>query len=199
MQRHARDSALGSFLWRIFPVADDGMFDRRELNSYLILQSRSQRDSHQRRIAQKLLHTILQLGARCSRIALTGRLLEHSLAAKVVNQTPFFGFEVPANHREILSHRSMAEKLPHQRVAIACGLGEQENAGGKAVDAMDYERPLSPRSQFGVEDGQRRRRVRALDRHRQQAGRFVQDCDRIVFVEDGHFSREARAPPLPTS
>lgn len=155
VQCHARDSALGSFLRRIFPVADDGMSDRGELNSYLILQSRSQRGSHQRCIAQKPLHTILQLGASRSRITLTRRLLEHPLAAKVVNQTPFFGLEMTTNYRKILPDGSVAEKLPDQSVAVALSLGENQDPGGKAVDAMDYVRPLPSRTQFGGEDGQR--------------------------------------------
>ncbi len=59
--------------------------------------------------------------------------------------------EKSAHDRQILSYRRVSKKLPDEGVAIALGLCKEENAGGEAVDAVDDERPLPSRSQFGSE------------------------------------------------
>src|SRR5256885_9575139 len=43
--------------------------------------------------------------------SLFAQFLKHSFTSKIVNERPFLGAETPAEYREVLPHRSMAEKL----------------------------------------------------------------------------------------
>jgi len=88
-----------------------------------------------------------------------------------------------ANHCEILPHRSVGEKLLDQCVSIRLGLGKEQNAGGKAVDAVDDKGPLSFRSQFRGNERPCGRSIGAFDRHGWKSGWFVDGHDGVVFVE----------------
>jgi hypothetical protein len=53
-----------------------------------------------------------------------------------MNERPFFGTQMPANHCGILPHRTVAEKLSNHCVSIPFGLCKEQNPGGKTIDAM---------------------------------------------------------------
>jgi hypothetical protein len=67
----------------------------------------------------------------------------HAFFSKVMDESSLFGGEVSAHYCQILTNRSVRKKLFDQRVAIARSLDEEENSGGKAVDAMDDQGALS--------------------------------------------------------
>jgi hypothetical protein len=100
-----------------------------------------------------------------------------------VNERPFFGVDMPANHREILPHRSMAEKLSNECVSILLGFCKKQNPGRKTIDAMYDKRPLSLRLQFCGQKGEGGRSIGALHRHSRKPGGFVDGHDGIVFVK----------------
>jgi hypothetical protein len=74
--------------------------------------------------------------------------LEHSFSSKVVNKRPFFDAEMSTNHREILPHRTVFEKLSNECVSIPFGFRKEHNPGSKTIDAMHDEGSLSLRFQF---------------------------------------------------
>jgi hypothetical protein len=78
----------------------------------------------------------VKLGARGLRVVFAGQFLNHSLTAKVVDQRGILGSEAPANDGQILSHGSVVKKLSNERFAVGLRFGEQEDAGGEAVDAV---------------------------------------------------------------
>jgi hypothetical protein len=102
-----------------------------------------------------------------------------------VNECPFFGAEIPANYCEILSHRSMAEKLSNECVSIRLGFCKEQNPGRETIDAMYDEGSLSLRFQFCGKKRQGGHCIEAFHRHSQKSGGFVKGHDRIVFEEDG--------------
>ena len=77
----------------------------------------------------------------------------------------------------------MGEKLPHQRIPVGTGLGKQQNPGGKTIDAMHDQGPLSLRLEFSDQQRQSGRSIGALNRHSQKSGRFVENDHGIVFVK----------------
>lgn len=104
-----------------------------------------------------------------------------------MNECPFFililSAGMPANHSQILPHRTVVKKLSNQRVAIPFGFCKQQNAGSKPIDAMYDKRSLSPRFQFRGKQGPCGRCGRILHRHGWKSGRFIDGHDGIVFVE----------------
>jgi len=50
---------------------------------------------------------------------------------------------MPADHCQILPHRSVAPELFHQRVSILRGFCEEQNPGRVTIDAMYDEGSLS--------------------------------------------------------
>src|SRR5580765_516434 len=89
----------------------------------------------------------------------------------------------------------MGEKLLNERIAVAVGLGEQQNPGGKTVDAMNDQGSLSFRLEFGDQERQSGGNIRALDRNRQKPGRLVEDDHCIVFIQHGNLAGETRLAP----
>jgi hypothetical protein len=179
----ARDSALRRFRRVVLSVADDRMADRRKLHSDLVLQSRHQRNPDQRSGPKRAFHGIAKFRASRLGAALRGQSLKHSFPSQVVNQRPFLGAGLPANHREILPHRSMGEKLADQRVSIRLGLGKEQNPGRKPVDAMDDENSLSLPSPFGGKERKSGRSIGAWHRHSRKSGRLIDGHNGIVFVK----------------
>jgi hypothetical protein len=100
-----------------------------------------------------------------------------------VNERPFFGADMPANYREILPHRSMAEKLSDECVSIRLGFCKEQNPGRKTIDAMYDKCSLSLRFQFCGKKRQGGRSIGALHRHSRKSGGFVDGHDGIVFVK----------------
>ena len=85
------------------------------------------------------------LSSRRFAIPFCAQFLIHSLSPKIMNQrSPFCG-EMSAQHRQILAHGSMREKLLDQRLPIRVGFREQQNSGCEAIDAMDYQSALPTR------------------------------------------------------
>jgi hypothetical protein len=142
------NSSLQRFLQVVFSVTDDRVADRRKLHPDLILQSRHQGNSDERSAQKRALDGVSKLGASRFGVALGAQPLQHSFTPKVVYELPFFGAETPANHREVLSHWSMGQKLPDQRISIRFSFRKEQNAGRKTIDAMYDEGPLSLPLQF---------------------------------------------------
>jgi hypothetical protein len=86
----------------------------------------------------------------------------------------------------------MAEKLPHQRVAVPLSLGQEHDPGSKPIDAVYDKCLLSLPPQFSGEKRPRGGRVRAFYWHSRKTGGFIDSHDSIVFVEHGEFPGEAR-------
>jgi len=120
MKSDARNSPLQRFRLMVLSVADHRMADRRKLHADLILQSRHQRNSNQRRAAQTPFDAIPKFSTSCLRVVPAAQLLEHSLSSKVMNQCPFFILSagMSPNDSQILPHRTVVEKLSNQGVAI---------------------------------------------------------------------------------
>ena len=72
VQSDTSNLSLQRFLGGVLSVADDGMADRRELHSDLILQSGDERDSDERSSPQTLVDGILEFGASRCGIAFGG-------------------------------------------------------------------------------------------------------------------------------
>jgi len=115
--------------------------------------------------------------------ALWGQLLKHSFSPKVVNQCPLFDSEMPANYREILANRSVAEKLSNQCISIRLGSCKEQNPGRKPINAVYDKRSLSLLFQFGRKQRPCGWRIGAFHRHSRQSGRFIEDHDGVVFVQ----------------
>ena len=60
-----------------------------------------------------------------------------------MNERPFRGAKMSANHREILPLGGVSAKLFNKRVAIFAGLRKKQDPGSVTIDAMDDEGPLS--------------------------------------------------------
>ena len=143
MQSDARNTPLRRLFGMVLSVADDLMAERRKLHPDLILQPCHQRDPDKRSAAQKAFDRVAKFSTGCFRVALPGQSLEHPFLPKMVNQSAFFGLEVPAHDCEILPYRSMFEKLPDQRLAIRPGLGKQQDSRCVSINTMYDEGPLS--------------------------------------------------------
>jgi hypothetical protein len=183
MKGDAGNSSLQCFRRVVFSVADDGMADRRKLHSDLILQSRHQRNSDERCGAKTPFDEILKFGTSDLRAAPGGQPLKHSFSPKVVNERAFFVAEMSANHCEVLPHRTMAEKLFNEFIPIPFGFREEQNPGGKTIDAMYDKCPLSPQFQFCRKQRPCGWGLRAFDGHRRKSSGFIESHDGVVFVE----------------
>ena len=185
VQGNPGDQPLGGFLRVILPVADHRAPDRRELRADLILQPRHQRNSDERGALKKPLYGISKFGASRFGVFLRAQPLKHPFASKVVNQSPLPGGETPANYRQVLPHRSMAEKLANEYLPIRTGFREEQNAGRESIDAMDDEGPLSLRRKSRGKQRQSGRTIGTSDRHSREARRLVEDHYGIVLVQQG--------------
>ena len=165
MKCDAINEWLRRFRPMVFSIANHRVADGRELRADLILQSRHQFDSYQRSICKSAFDGISQFGTSRLRISRRPQLLEHSFPAKIVHERAGLNRETSAHHRQILPHRSMVEKLPDQGIAIATRLRKQQRPRGKAIDAMHDQRPLFFRLELRGKQRQRRRDIRALNRH----------------------------------
>jgi hypothetical protein len=124
----AGDAALGGFVRAVLAVTDDRVAEGGKLYADLILQSGEQSDSHQRGFAQGAFYGIAEFGARGFAVAVGAKYLVHAFFSKIVNQDSLFCGEMAADHRQILADGRVSEKLLDQSVAIARGLGEEENS-----------------------------------------------------------------------
>ena len=192
MKSDASNSPFRRFRQAVLSVADDRVADRGKLHSDLILQSRHQRNSDQRSGPKRALDGVPEFSPGRFGVAVRGQPLKHSFSSKVVNERPFFGGQMPANYCQILSHRSMAEKLSNECVSIRFGFCKEQSPGRETIDAMYDKGSLSLRFQFCGKKRQGRRCIGAFHRHSQKSGRFIQGHDRIVFVEDDKFPGETR-------
>jgi len=118
------------------------------LYSDLVLQSRHQRNSDERRGAKTAFDEIPKFSTSRMGAALAAQPLKYSFSSKVVNERPFFDAEMSANHCKILPHRTVPEKLSNQCVSIPFGFCKEQNPRGKTIDAMYDKGSLSPRAQF---------------------------------------------------
>ena len=147
MQSDAIDQWLLRFGLVVLAVADDRVPNGRELHTNLILQPRNECDPHQRSLAERAFDGILEFGTRCFAVLFRAQLLMHPFFPKIVDQGSFFRIEMSANYCQIVPDGSVREKLSDQCVPIACSLGEQQNSGSKAIDAMYDQRALPARLQ----------------------------------------------------
>lgn len=145
MEGDAINKRLRRFRAMVFSVADNRMSYGRKLSSNLILQSCRQLNPNEGRIRQQAFDPIPQFGTGRLGISRGTRLLKHSFPAKIVNQGPCLVADAAAHYRQVLPYRSMVEKLSHQRISIRAGLRKQQYPGGKAIDPMHDQRPLSLR------------------------------------------------------
>src|ERR1700686_2127537 len=101
--------------------------------------------------------------------------------------------DTPAQGRKVLPYRSMGEELPHQSLAIGGGLGKEQRAGGKTIDAMHDEGALLLPFESISQQRPCGRGLRTLDWHCQKAGGFVDYDYCVVFIKDGKLQRKTRA------
>jgi len=107
-----------------------------------------------------------------------------------VNECSFFNAEMTANYREILPHRSVAEKLLNERFPIRPGFCKEQNPRRVAIDAMYDIGPLPLWFQLRREKRQRGWGMGVIRGHRQQLGRLIENCNCIVLVKD------VKLPPI---
>ncbi len=184
MKSHAIDQRLRRFCAVIFSVANYRMPHNRKLRADLILQSGHQLHANQGRVGKKPFDRIVKFGAGRVRISRSSQLLKHPLAAEMVNECVSLGFNASAQGDKVLPDGRVSKELTNQFVTIGAGLRKQQDAGGKAVDAMYDVDALPLELQPLLQKRQGGYGVRALDRHRQEPGWLVENDDGIVFVED---------------
>src|SRR4029077_10277759 len=112
-----------------------------------------------------------------SRLGVTrcAQLLKHSFPSKIVHERPCLNAETAAHHCEILPYGSMVEKLSHQRISTRTRLRKQQSPRGKTINSMHYQSSLSRQFEFCDKQRQSGRSTRALNRHSQKSGRFVEN------------------------
>jgi len=126
----------------IFSVANHGMADGEELRSDLVLQSGHELNPNQRRIGKKAFDRVSKFSAGRLRVSRGAQLLKYAATPKIVHQRPSLELDTAAHYRQVLPHRSMVEKLAHQRISIRRGLRKEQDPRGKTIDPMDDQRPL---------------------------------------------------------
>jgi len=186
----AVDEAFGGFGLLVFPVSDNRMADGGKLHADLILEAGDQVDAHQRRGWEFAFHGVAELGARGLGIAVGGEFLKHAVAAEVVDERTLAGFETAADDGEILPDGGVGEKLADEGLPVAFGFGEEEDAGGKAIDAVYHEDALLFRLEGRGEEGEGGGGARAGNGNGRQPGRLVEGQGGLVLIEDGEFAGE---------
>jgi len=167
VKRDAVDATLLGFGGMILAVADDRMTEGGKLHADLVLEPGHQRYMNQRGIAQLAFDLIVKLGASGFRVAGRSQLLDMAFLAEVVNERAGIVRKVAANDGSVFALRRVLEELVNERVAIARGLGEEQDTGSETVDAMDDEGASALLAKFGGEDGPRRGSVGVFgDRNR---------------------------------
>lgn len=192
MKRDAVDAPLRRFFRVVLSVADHRVADGGKLHSNLILQSRRQGDPQQRCGAQSAFDAVVKLRPRRLPRGLRDQPLKHSLPPEIVHQRCLCRLQVSANHRQILPHGSVAEKLPDQRLPVLLGFCEEHHPRREAVNAMDDKSPFSLRFPFPRNQGPCRGLIRTFYRNRRKPGRLIEGHDGIIFIEDGKPARPAR-------
>jgi hypothetical protein len=109
--------------------------------------------------------------------------LKHSFTSKVVYELAFPGAGTPANHREILPHWRMPEKLSNECIPIGFSLRKEQNSGRKTIDAVYDVGPLPLQLQFRGKKRPSGRSIGAPNGHSRKSGRFIEDHHGIVFVK----------------
>ena len=188
MKGNAVDELLRRFFRMVFPVANDGMADRRKLRTDLVLQSSDQFNSNERRIRKNTLNGVSKLRMSSRGIARRAQLLVHSFSPKIVHESPCLISEVSAHDREVFSYRGMLEELLYERFPIRIGLGKEENSGSKAIYSMHNQCSLPFALEFRGNHRQSGWSVGPLDGHRQQSGGLIESDHGVVLVENAHLA-----------
>jgi len=105
-----------------------------------------------------------------------------------VNERPFLGAETPPDYREVLPHRSMAEKLLNEGISIRLSFSKEQNPRRETIDAMYDKGALSLQCKFCGKQRQSGRGIGAVNRHSRKSGRFIEDYYGIVFVKHGQLT-----------
>lgn len=113
MEGNAINQLLRGFCPLVFSIADDRVAYGRKLGTNLILQSCRQFNANQRGICKHAFNAISQFSTGRVGISRRAQLLKHSFPAKIVHEPPCLNAGTAAYHREVLSYRSMVEKLLH--------------------------------------------------------------------------------------
>ncbi len=180
----AIDTPFRRFRQMVLSVADDGMPNGGELHPNLVLQAGHERYPDEGRAAKSAFDVVAKLCTGRFAIARRSEFLKHSFASEMMDECAFGLGQMAADDRQVLAYWSVSEELPHQGVTIALRLREKQDPRGKAVDAMDGEGALAAEFQLGGEQGERRLSVGAFDGNSEEAGRFVDGDNRVVFVQD---------------
>src|SRR6266853_1907245 len=196
MKSNALNQLLRCFRRMIFSVPDYRMARRRKLHADLILESCHQLNPYQRSIREKAFDRISEFGASGFRVFHGAQLLIHSFTSKIMDERSSLSGETAAHNRKILPHRSVSEKLPHQRGSIRRSLGKKQSPRRKSIDAMYDQRFLLLQFETGGHERPCRSSSGTRNRHRQEPWRFVDNDHRIVFVEHGKFAGETRPTPV---
>ena len=196
MKRDAGNAPLRLFFRMVLSVTDDRMPERRKLHADLVLQARHQRNADKRRAVERTFGGIPELGTRRLRVVRRGHFLKHPRPAKIVNEGSLPGLKMPANNRQILPHRRMAEKLMNQDIAVPLGLGKEHDPGGNPVNAMHDKSLLSLPLQFRRKKRPGGRRIRTFHRHSCQSRGLVDGHDCVVFIKENEFPGETGPPPV---
>ena len=98
-------------------------------------------------------------------------------------QLPFLGGETPADHREVLPHGSMAEKLSNECISTRFSFRKEQNPRRKTINAMYDKGALSLQFQFCGKKRPGGRSIGAFNRHGRKSGRFIDRYHGIVFVK----------------
>src|SRR6202165_128385 len=196
MKSNALNQLLRRFRWMIFSVPDYWMARRRKLHADLILETCLRLNPYERSIRKKAFDGIPEFGASGFRVFHDAQLLIHSFTSKIVDERSLLSGETATHDREILPHRSVGEKLPHQRRSIRRSLGKKQSPRRKSIDAMYDQRFLLLQFETGRQQRPCRRSSGTRNWHRQEPWRFVDNDHRIVFVEHGKFAGETRPTPV---
>jgi len=148
MKSNAVNQLLRRFIAMVFSVANDGVADGRKLRADLVLQSCDQLNPDERSVSKYAFDGIAQFGPGRLRIFRRAQLLIHSFTPKIMYKRACRSIKAAAHDGEISPHGSVGEKLLNQRVAIAVGLGKQQNSGSKTINAMHDQSALSLQLQF---------------------------------------------------
>jgi hypothetical protein len=133
MKSNALNQLLRRFRWVIFSVPDYRVARRRKLHADLILESCHQLNPYERSIRKKAFDGIPEFGASGFRVFHGAQLLIHSFTSKIVDERSSLSGETAAHDRKILPHRSVGEKLPHQRGSIRRSLGKKQSPRRKSM------------------------------------------------------------------
>ena len=182
---------------QIAPLTDERVATQRGLNANLIAPTRLQPDIEEAGVFQQLEHVILADRVLRIVVARTRRSLDQCLCIPDEPIAPgtIRQMDVSAYYRPVDSLGLASLELLHKRMPRVGVFRKDDQSGRVLVDSVNDERPfLTVRPEPRDEQIEHRWNGRVpLERHRQQAGRLVDDDAPLILVNDVELSRLSRA------